>query len=75
MLFRSGEFNRVVEKYRHEGWGIYDDTADLERAIALSDAYYGDWSSVVTLYQAAGKPIMIQAYQEESTEKEEEAHV
>ncbi|MCI8889118.1 MAG: hypothetical protein HFG70_13705 [Hungatella sp.] len=70
-----GEFNRVVEKYRQEGWGIYDDTADLERAIALSDAYYGDWSSVVTLYQAAGKPIMIQAYQEESTEKEEEAHV
>lgn len=61
------EFNRVVEKYKKEGWGIYDDTADIERAIALSDAYYGDWSSVVALYQAAGKPVMIQEYK---TEKE-----
>lgn len=46
--------------YIDEGWGIYDDTAELERAIALSDAYYGDKSSVVQLFQQTGKPIMIQ---------------
>ncbi|WP_207652709.1 hypothetical protein [Desulfosporosinus sp. FKA] len=39
---------------------IYDDSSDLHRAIALSDAYYGDWSSVVELYTATGKPIMWQ---------------
>lgn len=39
---------------------IYDGSADLYRAIAWSDAYYGDWSSLVKLYQATGKPIMIQ---------------
>ena len=50
----------VEERYIQERWGIYDDTADLERAIALSDAYYGDWSSVVQLCQKAGKPVMIQ---------------
>lgn len=61
------EFSRVVENYRQEKWGIYDDTADIERAIAISDAYYGDWSSVVTLCQAAGKPVMIQAYEEKNT--------
>ena len=43
------EYERIVEKYRKEGWGIYDDTVDVDRAICLSDAYYGDGSSVVNL--------------------------
>lgn len=54
------EYREIVEQYRTEGWGIYDDTADLNRAIAISDGYYGDMSSVVHLYQETGKPAMIQ---------------
>lgn len=54
------EYREIVEQYRNEGWGIYDDTADMNRAVALSDAYYGDWSSIVHLYQKTGKPVMIQ---------------
>ncbi len=54
------EYKEIVDTYRAEGWGIYDDTADLDRAIALSDAYYGDWSSVVQLCQEKGMPVMIQ---------------
>lgn len=54
------EYDKIVRKYREEGWGIYDDTSDVERAIALSDAYYGDGSSIVQMYQQTGKPIMIQ---------------
>ena len=54
------EYQKLVEKYRAEGWGIYDDSAELERAIALCDAYYGDGSSLVQLCQEAGKPVMIQ---------------
>lgn len=54
------EYKDIVEKYRAEGWGIFDDTADLNRAIAISDAYYGDMSSVVKLYQEIDKPVMIQ---------------
>lgn len=50
----------IVQQYRAEGWGIYDDTADLDRAIACTDAYYGDWSSLVQLYQKTKKPIMIE---------------
>ncbi len=50
----------IRNQYLMEGWGIYDDTADLERAIALSDGYYGDASSVVQLYKDTGKPIMMQ---------------
>ncbi|MEZ3474981.1 MAG: hypothetical protein K1W27_19710 [Lachnospiraceae bacterium] len=47
-------------QYLTEGWGIYDDSAELDRAIVLSDAYYGDHSSIVQLYQQTGKPIMMQ---------------
>ena len=53
-------YEKLVEGYRTEGWGIYDDSADLDRAVVLSDAYYGDASSVVRVYQETGKPIMIQ---------------
>lgn len=53
-------YQKVIADYKAAGYGIYDDTADLHRAIAISDAYYGDWSSVVSLYEKTGKPIMIQ---------------
>lgn len=54
------QYESLVREYRAAGWGIYDDSPDLDRAIAVSDAYYGDPSSVVQLYQQTGKPIMIQ---------------
>ena len=54
------DYNRIVEKYKTDDFGIYDDSADLDRAIALADAYYGDASSVVQLCQSVNKPIMIQ---------------
>ena len=49
-----------MEQYKEEGWGIYDDTADMDRAVVLGDAYYGDGSSIVALYQQIGKPVMEQ---------------
>lgn len=54
------EYEKLVDQYKMEGWGIYDDSADLDRAITLCDAYYGDGSSLVQLCQKAGKPVMIQ---------------
>lgn len=53
-------YEKLVQDYRNEGWGIYDDSADMDRAVILSDAYYGDVSSVVKVYQETGKPVMIQ---------------
>lgn len=53
-------YQKVRDRYIEEGWGIYDDTADMDRAVALSDAYYGDQSSVLQVYKKTGKPIMIQ---------------
>ncbi|SFB11949.1 cytidyltransferase-like domain-containing protein [Selenomonas ruminantium] len=36
---------------------IYDDTADLERSVAISDGYIGEYSSVAQLFASLGKPI------------------
>ena len=54
------EYKQIIEDYKHAGRGILDETPDLHRAIAWTDAYYGDYSSVVALYQSVEKPIMIQ---------------
>jgi hypothetical protein len=54
------EYLSLEKQYIEEGWGIYDDSPDLHRAICWSDAYYGDGSSVGQLYLKTGKPIMIQ---------------
>lgn len=50
---------QLVERYRRNEIGIYDDSKELHRAVNLADAYYGDQSSVVELFRNQGKPIMI----------------
>ena len=57
-----GDYQQIVETYKKEGWGIYDDTEDMYRAIAWSDAFYGDGSSVAILYGMTGKPVLAQNY-------------
>lgn len=54
------EYRELKDRYIEEGWGIYDDTSDVDRAVVLSDAYYGDGSSVIQLCQKAGMPVMVQ---------------
>jgi len=53
------EYMTIINQYKNDGWGIYDDSPELHRAIARTDAYYGDPSSVAVLYQVTGKPVMI----------------
>ncbi len=55
-----GAYKEILDQYLEEGWGIYDDTPDLDRAIALCDGYYGDASSVVELCREKGKLVMVQ---------------
>lgn len=51
-------YRQLVEEVRELNYVIYDETSDIDRAIALSDAYLGDVeSSVVQLYGITGKPI------------------
>lgn len=53
-------YEKLLEEYQEERFGIYDDSAKLDRAIAVCDAYYGDPSSVVQLCKEAGRPVMLQ---------------
>ncbi len=54
------KYQAIVKRYKTENIGIFDDTPELNRAVAEADAYYGDGSSVVYLFQKMGKPVMIQ---------------
>ena len=54
------EYCKIVEQYRIENWGIYDDSSDVDRAVVVCDGYYGDNSSVVYLAEKAGKAVMLQ---------------
>lgn len=54
------EYQGIVEEYKRSGIGIYDDTADLHRAVLWTDMYYGDDSSLIYLYGVLGKPIVMQ---------------
>lgn len=53
------QYMEVRQRYIEENIGILDESADLNRAIAISDAYYGAWSSVTHLYEIVGKPLLI----------------
>lgn len=55
------EYLQIVQHYQQGGWGIFDTTADANRAAAYADYYYGDSGSALqATFQAAGKPVMIQ---------------
>lgn len=54
------DYLKRVRQFKDEGWGIYDETPDPNLAMALSDGYYGDQSSLVTSYRELGKPILLQ---------------
>lgn len=49
---------QMRRQYQEEHVGILDESADLHRAIAVSDAYYGDGGSVVQLYKLTKKPML-----------------
>lgn len=53
------EYQKIVERYKRGDWGIYDDTADVDRALCLADGMLSDPSSLVTLFQAAGKAVLL----------------
>lgn len=57
------EMYEAMERvYVEEAWGIYDDTAEMHRAIACADAYDGEASSVMALFQATGKPTLVHRF-------------
>ena len=54
------EYEDMVEQFRKNRNGIFDDTTDFRRAIDISDAYFGDKTFLLSLYRQTWKPIMLQ---------------
>ena len=56
----KGFYDQLKRRFLQEQIGIYDDTPDIEKTIALCDAYIGDSAtSVTSLFGLAGKPLFI----------------
>lgn len=54
------KYQELVAYYKNENIGIWDNTPDITKTIAIVDAYIGeDGSSVVNLFGVANKPIFI----------------
>lgn len=54
------DYLATVKAYQQEGVGIYDTSDHLHRAVAYGDLYYGDLSSVLTLFVVTEKPVLLQ---------------
>lgn len=52
-------YQELVEKFKKLKNGIFDESPNPHQAIAISDAYIGDWSSMVMLFGVTGKPVFI----------------
>lgn len=55
------EYSELEAAYKSEKIGVYDDTADVSRAIVMADMYYGTSSSLVELFSITGKPVVYQS--------------
>ena len=57
----SEQYQRILSNYKEDGWGICDETDNIDRAVELCDIYYGDMSAIIQPFQNAGKPVMLAA--------------
>lgn len=55
------EYCKLEERFVEEEIGILDVMEDMYPAVYVADAYYGDSSSLVTIFGMTGKPICMQS--------------
>lgn len=53
------KYDALFEKARQSKWVVIDETKDFHPAFVVSDAYLGSQGSLMSLYLATGKPLMI----------------
>lgn len=57
------EFREVVQRFKEQDTGIYDDSGDIGRAITMSDAFFGDKGPVYSYYKRTNKLMLCQDYE------------
>ncbi|MCM1119896.1 MAG: LicD family protein [bacterium] len=53
-------YQTILDGYKKAGWGICDETDNVDRAVKQCDAYYGDMNAILQPFQLTRKHIMIQ---------------
>lgn len=54
------KYRDMVQEYRQERWGVYDDSSEPECAIAVCDACYGNGGTVLNACRVRKKPVLEQ---------------
>ncbi len=57
------EYEKLIEEFKTQDWGICDESGNVTRAMMFSDGYYGDEGVIAPTYKRTGKPMMYQDYQ------------
>lgn len=52
-------YQRILDDYKTAGWGICDETDNVDRAVEACCVYYGDMNAVLQPFQNTGKPILL----------------
>ena len=55
----GARYQQILEGYKTAGWGICDESDNVDRAVKNCDAYYGDMNAILQPFQDTGKPIML----------------
>lgn len=54
------EYRELLQEYKDAGWGICDDSTDVERSVRFCDAYYGDGGTTANRCRLQKKAVMFQ---------------
>lgn len=66
----SGErYQRILDGYKAAGWGICDETDNVDRAVEVCDAYYGDMNAILQPFQSTDKFILLNSLEEKREEQ------
>lgn len=57
----SEQYQRILSNYKEGGWGICDETDNIDRVVEWCDIYYGDMNAIIQPFQNAGKPVVLAA--------------
>ncbi len=60
-------YKHILENYKTAGWGICDETDNIDRAVEECDVYYGDMNAILQPFQNAEKPILLIVSEDENS--------
>ncbi len=68
-------YQTILAQYKTAGWGICDETDNVERAVEQCDIYYGELNAVLQPFQNVGKSALIVHMEDVDLKKNNEERV